>query len=109
MRKRSRQSAPKNGSQQKLEQLHNTMQQLGTTSEIINATPSQTTKSESKSRLYSTPEFAHLTLEAAKLDPLSPIFFNLHNTTFQNDDMDATLTIGVYTNGINTPPTNSSQ
>ncbi|KAL3854052.1 hypothetical protein ACJMK2_013334 [Sinanodonta woodiana] len=110
MRKRSRHYAPKYGSQQKLEQLHNTMQQLGTTPTNTNATPSQKLKSGRKTRLYSTPEFEHLALEAAKLDPLSPIFFNLYNTTIQNDDdMDATLAIGVYTNCISTPPTNSSK
>ncbi|KAL3875268.1 hypothetical protein ACJMK2_038190, partial [Sinanodonta woodiana] len=110
MRQRSRHYAPKNGSQQKLEQLHNTMQKLGTTPTNTNATPSQKLKSGRKTRLYSTPEFEHLALEAAKLNPLSPIFFNLHNTTIQNDDdMDATLAIGVYTNCISTPPTSSSK
>ncbi|KAL3887992.1 hypothetical protein ACJMK2_000377, partial [Sinanodonta woodiana] len=109
MRQRSRYYAPKNGSQQKLEQLHNTMQKLGTTPTNTNATPSQKLKSGRKTRLYSTPEFEHLALEAAKLDPLPQIYFNLQNTTIQNDDdMDATLAIGVYTNCISTPPTNSS-
>ncbi|KAL3842611.1 hypothetical protein ACJMK2_020604 [Sinanodonta woodiana] len=88
------------------------MQKVGTPTTktgSTNITPSQKEKLEIKSRLYSTPELKQLAIETAKLDPLSPIFFNLHNTTFQNDDMDATLTIGVYTTGINTLPTNSPQ
>ncbi|KAL3889231.1 hypothetical protein ACJMK2_001578, partial [Sinanodonta woodiana] len=105
MRQRSRQSAPKHGSQQKLEQFHNTMQQLGT-SEIISATPSQKLKSVNKSRLYTTPEFEHLTLEAAKLDPLSPIFFNLHNTTIQADELDSTLAIAASNTTSCTPTPN---
>ena len=100
MHQRARTGAQRNRIYRNTQHCNRSMEQL------VN-TPSPIQSKSVRSRKYSTPEYNLLKQEQAKLNPLSPIEFNLHNETVQSEDLDATLVLGNPTSLFKSP--NASQ